>query len=73
MQSNISYGDKILATVTTHNGNIIVRIATEKINSTKELMLKIRELTQNKHIRISTLFIRNLTQGWSINQPLLIA
>ncbi|MFI3239898.1 MAG: hypothetical protein R3Y22_04840 [Bacteroidales bacterium] len=69
--NNIKYGDKIFATITSHNGKVIANLTIDNINSTKELMLKVRELTYGNHIRLSNLFIRNFTQGWSFNQPLL--
>lgn len=70
---DIKYGDKIFATITSHNGQIIANLTIENINSTKELMLKVREHTYGKHMRLSNLLIRNFTQGWSFKQPLLSA
>lgn len=68
----IEFGDKILATIS-HNGKVVARLTLDNIHTLRELMLHIRQSISTKDIRLSELFIRNYTQGWSITQPLLIA
>ncbi len=71
IERNISYGDCILATVS-ERGNVIAKVNQTDFNSISEIMVSLRNQSKNGHHGITQLFIRNFTQGWCINSPLLL-
>ena len=71
IERNINYGDYILATVS-ERGKVIAKVNQTDFSSISEIMVSLRKQPEKGYHGMTQLFIRNFTQGWCINSPLLL-
>lgn len=69
-ENKIGYGDKIFARLT-QGGKVLVEFVAERFDDIKEVMRELRRLSAQCR-GISRLYIRNMTQGWSIEETLML-
>lgn len=70
VMKKITYGDKIYARLVL-NGNKVVEIILDDIATMTDLIGEVRALTL-KLRGLAKLYIRNMTQGWSMERPLML-
>lgn len=66
----IGYGDRIFARLS-QGGRIIVEFMVDQVNDMKEVMKELRRLTAGCR-GMSRLYVRNMSQGWSHEQSLML-
>ena len=67
MDYSISQDDKVLATLTSQRGEIIVRVIDAKYSSLRELVSALRRMAESM-TGMAQLFVRNFTHGWHLKQ-----
>ena len=72
MDYSISQDDKVLATLTSQKGEIIVRVIDAKYSSLRELVSALRRMAESM-TGMAQLFVRNFTQGWHLKQNIYIS
>lgn len=72
MDYSISQDDKVLATLTSQRGEIIVRIIDAKYSSLRELVSALRRMAESM-TGMAQLFVRNFTQGWHLKQNIYLS
>lgn len=72
MDYSISQDDKVLATLTSQRGEIIVRVIDAKYSSLRELVSALRRMAESM-TGMAQLFVRNFTQGWHLKQNIYIS
>ena len=72
MDSSISQDDKVLATLTSQRGEIIVRVIDAKYSSLRELVSALRRMAESM-TGMAQLFVRNFTQGWHLKQNIYLS
>ena len=64
--------DKVLATLTSQKGEIIVRVIDAKYSSLRELVSALRRMAESM-TGMAQLFVRNFTQGWHLKQNIYLS
>ena len=72
MDYSISQDDKVLATLTSQRGEIIVRLIDAKYSSLRELVSALRRMAESMTGMVQ-LFVRNFTQGWHLKQNIYLS
>ena len=72
MDYSISQDDKVLATLTSQKGEIIVRVIDAKYSSLRELVSALRRMAESM-TGMAQLFVRNFTQGWHLKQNIYLS
>ena len=72
MDYSISQDDKVLATLTSQRGEIIVRVIDAKYSSLRELVSALRRMAESM-TGMAQLFVRNFTQGWHVKQNIYLS
>ena len=72
MDYSISQDDKVLATLTSQRGEIIVRVIDAKYSSLRELVSSLRRMAESM-TGMAQLFVRNFTQGWHLKQNIYLS
>ena len=72
MDYSISQDDKVLATLTSQRGEIIVRVIDAKYSSPLELVSALRRMAESM-TGMAQLFVRNFTQGWHLKQNIYLS
>lgn len=72
MDYSISQDDKVLATLTSQRGEIIVRVIDAKYSSLRELVSALRRMAEPM-TGMAQLFVRNFTQGWHLKQNIYLS
>lgn len=72
MDYSISQDDKVLATLTSQKGEIIVRVIDAKYSSLRELVSALRRMAESMTGMVQ-LFVRNFTQGWHLKQNIYLS
>ncbi|MDD6026105.1 MAG: hypothetical protein PUD26_05825 [bacterium] len=72
MDYSISQDDKVLATLTSQRGEIIVRVIDAKYSSLRELVSALRRMAESM-TGMAQLFVRNFTQGWHLKQNIYLS
>ena len=72
MEYSISQDDKVLATLTSQKGEIIVRVIDAKYSSLRELVSALRRMAESM-TGMAQLFVRNFTQGWHLKQNIYLS
>lgn len=72
MDYSISQDDKVLATLTSQKGEIIVRVIDAKYSSLRELVSALRRMAASMTGMVQ-LFVRNFTQGWHLKQNIYLS
>ena len=72
MNYSISQDDKVLATLTSQRGEIIVRVIDAKYSSLRELVSALRRMAESM-TGMAQLFVRNFTQGWHLKQNIYLS
>lgn len=72
MDYSISQDDKVLATLTSQRGEIIVRVIDAKYSSLRELVSALRLMAESM-TGMAQLFVRNFTQGWHLKQNIYLS
>lgn len=72
MGYSISQDDKVLATLTSQRGEIIVRVIDAKYSSLRELVSALRRMAESM-TGMAQLFVRNFTQGWHLKQNIYLS
>ena len=72
MDYSISQDDKVLATLTSQRGEIIVRVIDAKYSSLWELVSALRRMAESM-TGMAQLFVRNFTQGWHLKQNIYLS
>ncbi|MGM9828789.1 MAG: hypothetical protein ACI30C_01990, partial [Muribaculaceae bacterium] len=72
MDYSISQDDKVLATLTSQKGEIIVRVIDAKYSSLRELVSSLRRMAVSMTGMVQ-LFVRNFTQGWHLKQNIYLS
>ncbi|MDY5118727.1 MAG: hypothetical protein SPE65_01945 [Muribaculaceae bacterium] len=72
MDYSISQDDKVLATLTSQKGEIIVRVIDAKYSSLRELVSSLRRMAESM-TGMAQLFVRNFTQGWHLKQNIYLS
>ena len=72
MDYSISQDDKVLATLTSQKGEIIVRVIDAKYSSLRELVSSLRRMAVSMTGMVQ-LFVRNFTQGWHLKQTIYLS
>lgn len=72
MDYSISQDDKVLATLTSQRGEIIVRLIDAKYSSLRELVSALRRMAESM-TGMAQLFVRNFTQGWHLKQNIYLS
>ena len=72
MDYSISQNDKVLATLTSQRGEIIVRVIDAKYSSLRELVSALRRMAESM-TGMAQLFVRNFTQGWHLKQNIYLS
>ena len=72
MDYSISQDDKVLATLTSQKGEIIVRVIDAKYSSLRELVSSLRRMAESMTGMVQ-LFVRNFTQGWHLKQNIYLS
>ena len=72
MNYSISQDDKVLATLTSQKGEIIVRVIDAKYSSLRELVSALRRMAESM-TGMAQLFVRNFTQGWHLKQNIYLS
>ena len=72
MEYSISQDDKVLATLTSQRGEIIVRVIDAKYSSLRELVSALRRMAESM-TGMAQLFVRNFTQGWHLKQNIYLS
>ena len=72
MDYSISQDDKVLATLTSQRGEIIVRVIDAKYSSLLELVSALRRMAESM-TGMAQLFVRNFTQGWHLKQNIYLS
>lgn len=72
MDYSISQDDKVLATLTSQRGEIIVRVIDAKYSSLRELVSALRRMAESMTGMVQ-LFVRNFTQGWHLKQNIYLS
>ena len=72
MDYSISQDDKVLATLTSQRGEIIVRVIDAKYSSLRELISALRRMAESM-TGMAQLFVRNFTQGWHLKQNIYLS
>ena len=72
MDYSISQDDKVLATLTSKRGEIIVRLIDAKYSSLRELVSALRRMAESM-TGMAQLFVRNFTQGWHLKQNIYLS
>ena len=72
MDYSISQDDKVLATLTSQKGEIIVRVIDAKYSSLRELISALRRMAESM-TGMAQLFVRNFTQGWHLKQNIYLS
>lgn len=72
MDYSISQDDKVLATLTSQRGEIIVRVIDAKYSSLRELVSSLRRMAESMTGMVQ-LFVRNFTQGWHLKQNIYLS
>lgn len=76
MDYSISQDDKVLATLTSQRGEIIVRVIDAKYSSLRELVSALRRMAESmteSMTGMAQLFVRNFTQGWHLKQNIYLS
>lgn len=66
----ISYGDKLFARIVMH-GRTIVELMVNSVNDLTELWGELRRQARGA-CGLAKLYLRNMSQGWSIERPLML-
>ena len=72
MDYSISQDDRVLATLTSQKGDIIVRVIDAKYSSLRELVSALRRMAESM-TGMAQLFVRNFTQGWHLKQNIYLS
>ena len=72
MDYSISQDDKVLATLTSQRGEIIVRVIDAKYSSLRELVSALRRMAESM-TGMAQLFVRNFTKGWHLKQNIYLS
>ena len=72
MDYSISQDDKVLATLTSQKGEIIVRVIDAKYSSLRELVSSLRRMAESM-TGMAQLFVGNFTQGWHLKQNIYLS
>ena len=72
MDYSFSQDDKVLATLTSQKGEIIVRVIDAKYSSLRELVSALRRMAESM-TGMAQLFVRNFTQGWHLKQNIYLS
>ena len=72
MDYSISQDDKVLATLTSQKGEIIVRVIDAKYSSLRELVSALRRMAESM-TGMAQFFVRNFTQGWHLKQNIYLS
>lgn len=64
------YGDRIFVRLSLNGQNVAEFIA-ERVSCMTELLCRVRALTK-KYKGLAQLYVRNMTQGWSMERPLML-
>ena len=72
MDYSISQDDKVLATLTSQRGEIIVRVIDAKYSTLRELVSALRRMAESM-TGMAQLFVRNFTQGWHLKQNIYLS
>ena len=72
MDYSISQDDKVLATLTSQKGEIIVRVIDAKYSSLLELVSALCRMAESM-TGMAQLFVRSFTQGWHLKQNIYLS
>ena len=72
MNYSISQDDKVLATLTSQRGEIVVRVIDAKYSSLRELVSALRRMAESM-TGMAQVFVRNFTQGWHLKQNIYLS